>query len=75
MRSALLYYRKHHGALGAWLGRGMETLWQVLRVWKNSGGVDPGRRAKAKEAVALIGLMRQAWQDTRGGLLSPTRPW
>jgi GT2 family glycosyltransferase len=75
MRSALLYYRKHHGPLGAWLGRAMETLGQALRAWKNSGGGDPGRRAKAKEAVALIRLLRQAWQDTRGGLLSPTRPW
>ena len=41
MRSALLYYRKHHGALGAWIAKSTEMLWHGLRAWKNTGGADP----------------------------------
>lgn len=75
MRSALLYYRKHHGAIGAWVAKGTETLWHSLRARKHAGVADPIRQAKAEESKTLMALMRQAWQETQGGLISPTRPW
>ena len=75
MRSALLYYRKHHGVIGAWLAKGTETLWHGLRARKHAGVADPNRQAKAEESKTLMALMRQAWQETQGGLISPPRPW
>jgi len=75
MRSALLYYRKHHGAMGAWLARGTETLWHTLRAWKNAGATDPTQQAKSEESKTLVTLMQQAWRETQGGITSPARPW
>ncbi|MCP5508731.1 MAG: glycosyltransferase family 2 protein [Chlamydiales bacterium] len=69
MRSALLYYRKHHGyfgALGAYL---LERLWYRLREWKN------GRDAKGKQSRKMLALIKCAWQETEGGKVSPPRPW
>ena len=75
MRSALLYYYKHHGARGAWFARKLETMWHALRARRNTGSPDPDRRAKAEESQAIVTLMHQAWQETHGGQLSPARPW
>jgi GT2 family glycosyltransferase len=75
MRSALLYYYKHHGLRGAWLAKKTETLWHVVRAWRNVGSGDAERQAKREESRALIALMQQAWHDTQGGRLSPARPW
>ncbi|MBI3795413.1 MAG: glycosyltransferase family 2 protein [Deltaproteobacteria bacterium] len=75
MRSALLYYYKHHGLWGAWLAQKTETLWYVLRAWRNAGSGKAERQAEQEESHALIALMQQAWQDTHGGRLSPARPW
>ena len=75
MRSALLYYYKHHGSSGAWTAMELETLWHAFRERKNRGSPDPERRAKAEESAAVIELMSRAWQETRGGRVSPPRPW
>lgn len=76
MRSELLYYRKHHGFCGAWMAKQMEALWHLLRAWKNGGGEeDEERRAKREESQAVVTLMKQAWQETQGGRVSPPRPW
>lgn len=75
MRSALLYYRKHHGLMGAWLERLLETSWHKIRAWKNSGTENADSLAKAADSQNLLSLMRQAWQETQGGRLSPPRPW
>jgi GT2 family glycosyltransferase len=75
MRSALLYYRKHHGLSGAWLARKLETLWHGLRASKNSNSGDPERQAKARGSESIVKLMNQAWQETNGGRVSPPRPW
>jgi hypothetical protein len=75
MRSALLYYRKHHGAMGAWLASGTETLWHTLRALKHAGATDAAQQAKAEESKTLVTLMRQAWRETQGGMISPARPW
>jgi GT2 family glycosyltransferase len=67
MRSTLLYYRKHHGAQ-AWLAKILEeTLYRISE--------DVERRDRAKHYEAMIALMDQAWTETRGGRVSPPRPW
>jgi hypothetical protein len=73
MRSALLYYRKHHGRLGAWSLARLEMAWHTLRRLK--AAVRPATRAKAEESRRVAVLMRRAWQEALGGRVSPTRPW
>jgi GT2 family glycosyltransferase len=68
MRSEFLYYRKHHGGL-AWAIKQAESLWHMLRAWKNGSG------DKARESRVLVGLLDQAWKETAGGTVSPARPW
>ena len=70
LRSGLLYYRKHHGRLVAWMVSRMELGWHRLRAWKN--GADEQKRATSENTMRVIA---QAWQDTRGGAESPLRPW
>ena len=68
MRSALLYYRKHHG-WQAWLTKQAESAWHAIRARKNSGST------KAQESLEIVKLMDQAWKDTDGGHISPAQPW
>lgn len=75
MRSALLYYYKHKGAFAAWLARQLETAWHGLRVLRNAHSSAMDRRAKVEESAAIRALIRQAWQETQGGRISPERPW
>ena len=72
MRSALLYYRRHHGATGARLAMRVEMLWHQLRAWKNRRAA---QNAKVIESQTIISLMRQAWRETDCGRVSPARPW
>jgi len=74
MRSTLLYYRKHHGAK-VWLARWLEEGIFSLRFLRNRFSRSPARRERAREAVILLRLLRQAWKETRGGRVSPPRPW
>ncbi|MEO8128595.1 MAG: glycosyltransferase family 2 protein [Bryobacteraceae bacterium] len=74
MRSALLYYRKHHGP-AAWLAKAMETAWHGARAWKNRFNPSAGQRAKAEESQVILQLMKRAWTETQGGRISPARPW
>lgn len=74
MRSTLLYYRKHHGA-EAWLAKMMELALYRLTALRNSFSSEPRRQARARENRNLAGLMQRAWNDTRGGRVSPPRPW
>lgn len=75
MRSALLYHRKHGGRPAAWAAAGAETMWYALRAYRNARSGNADRRRKAAESRRRIALMRQAWSDTAGGLISPARPW
>lgn len=76
MRSALLYYRKHHGRLGASLLAGLEGGWHCLRQLKaHCAQADARRAAKLAESGRLRQLMQRAWQDTAGGTRCPARPW
>ena len=68
MRSALLYYRKHHG-WQAWLAKLEESAWHGLRARKNSD------TAKGGESRDIVRLMERAWKDTNGGRISPAQPW
>lgn len=72
MRSGLLYYRKHHGALTARAVAWLESGWHGLRAWRARR---QGQQRKAHESERVVALMRQAWQETYGGLNSPDRPW
>ena len=73
MRSALLYYRKHHGA-GARIALGLESAWHRLRLWRNRLRSTAGG-ARAEESSLVLGLLRQAWNETKGGRVSPAQPW
>ncbi len=75
MRSALLYYYKHHGVCCAWLARSLETVWHAVRALRHVHSRDPERQAKAEESRAIAILMRKAWQETHGGRVAPERPW
>ncbi len=70
MRSELLYYRKHHGWLGAYAVKSLEIGWHRMRAWKNWR-----QRDKAEESRTIMRLMKQAWKETQGGRVSPSRPW
>ena len=74
MRSTLLYYRKHHG-WQAWLAKWVETTMARITVMRNRLSSDPQRIERGKRYETLIALMNQAWKDTRGGRISPPRPW
>ena len=72
MRSALLYYRKHHGALTTSLVALLEAAWHQLR------GLRArllGNTRKYHESSRIVTLMRRAWLETGCGRVSPPRPW
>ncbi len=69
MRSAFLYYRKHHGN-SAWITKELERNWHRLRAWKNRGA-----SLKREDSTVLVSLLDTAWRETAGGRVSPTRPW
>lgn len=74
MRSALLYYRMYHGwkvHAAKWL----ELTMYAGRVVRNYFSCDPVRQERGRSGGTLMQLMNQAWNDTRGGTISPPRPW
>lgn len=75
MRAGLLYFRKHHGAYGAWSAMLLESWWHRLRAARNVNSNSLERNAKVAASKRLIATMKQAWADTRGGKISPARPW
>lgn len=75
MRSALLYYRKHHGLLAAGASNLLEYGWHGLRLLRNLlRGGEPARD-RIRHARQQLQLLSQAWRDTAGGQISPPRPW
>lgn len=75
MRSQLLYYRKHGRSLRTWLSAQIEITWNRLRAWKNRRHSTPENLLKARDSDEAISLMQQAWNDTKGGKISPPKPW
>jgi GT2 family glycosyltransferase len=72
MRSALLYYRKHHGVLTTSLVALLEAAWHQLR------GLRArllGNTRKYHESSRIVTLMQRAWLETGCGRVSPPRPW
>lgn len=74
MRSTLLYYRKHHGAK-ARFAKWLEILLYSITVARNCLSRGEARKERGRHHRVLIQLMQQAWTDTKGGRLSPPRPW
>jgi len=72
MRSGLLYYRKHHGALGVMGLHWLEWGWHKLRQLKAALS---GHSDKAEDFSIHCQQLEQAWRDTQAGRLSPPRPW
>lgn len=72
MRSGLLYYRKHHGAMGATGMHFLEWGWHKLRQLK---AVLSGKTEKAHDFATHCQQLKQAWVDTKSGQTSPMRPW
>ncbi|MEY4749808.1 MAG: hypothetical protein RIQ60_2022 [Pseudomonadota bacterium] len=72
MRSALLYYRKHHGGLAAWALQALERGWYGLRALKARF---TQRSSLREEFLTHVAQMREAWRETQGGRTSPQRPW
>lgn len=74
MRSQLIYYRKH-SPRSVFLVCMAEYLWHKMRSWRNSLGGSQERKDKAAESETVNELMKRAWKETRGGRVSPPRPW
>jgi GT2 family glycosyltransferase len=74
MRSTLLYYRKHHG-FKVLFAKWLEKTVYLSTVLRNMRSSDPWRQERARHHRVLIRLMDQAWEDTKGGRVSPPRPW
>lgn len=74
MRSAFLYYRKHHGWL-AWMAKEQERTWHRIRAWKNRGAASENQTRKREDSRILVSLVDNAWRETEGGRTSPVRPW
>ena len=74
MRSALLYYRKHHPSMAS-LVMWFETAWHNLRAWRNSRRQGSDTLAKAEESRNIVRLYQRAWNETEGGRVCPARPW
>jgi GT2 family glycosyltransferase len=74
MRSTLLYYRMYHG-WQAHAARWLEVSLYGGRFARNYFSRDPVRQERSRSSRTHIQLMNQAWNDTRGGTVSPPRPW
>lgn len=70
MRAGMLYFRKHHGLLGAWASFALERYWHGLRAYKNRQ-----EKLKYEESRWVVDSIEKAWNDTAGGRVSPPTPW
>jgi GT2 family glycosyltransferase len=75
MRAMLLYFRKHHGRIGARAMRTLEALYYRLRARRNRSSKHPEAAVRVTSNEALLAALHQAWQETKGGRISPPRPW
>jgi GT2 family glycosyltransferase len=75
MRAGFLYFRKHHGKVGAWSSMLLDRWWYWTRAVRNSWSNSAERSAKVADLKSELATLKQAWGDTRGGKISPSRPW
>ncbi len=71
LQSQYLYYRKNHGRSKAFASMAFERAFNRLRLLRNAFASS----GKARESRVMLGLIDQAWAHTRGGRVSPPRPW
>lgn len=74
MRSMLLYYRKHHG-VSAWMALFAEGTWYSMRSLRRRLSLSSRMRDAATYDITQVEILKQAWNDTRGGRFSPEQPW
>jgi GT2 family glycosyltransferase len=74
MRSTLLYYRKHKGAMVI-VARWLEEIWYRLRAWRNRFRSTEDAKREVRNQERLARLMGVAWKETSGGRTSPPQPW
>jgi N-acetylglucosaminyl-diphospho-decaprenol L-rhamnosyltransferase len=72
MRSAMLFYRKHHGLVGALGLMSIEWAWHRLRGLRATLRF---QTAKASDMSVHCSQLQQAWADTHCGTTSPAKPW
>jgi len=75
MRSTLLYYRKHKGALATRMVQMFEVFWYQLREWRNRMRKSPQSSIMARDFARMRKTMQLAWTETKGGRVSPPQPW
>ncbi|WP_208456550.1 glycosyltransferase family 2 protein [Burkholderia sp. BCC1644] len=75
MRSAMLYYRKHHGLPAAWLASRAELGWHALRMVRNARAGAAPRQDKVADSKRQAAMLKRAWRETMGGRVSPPTPW
>jgi GT2 family glycosyltransferase len=71
LQSQYLYYRKNYGWGKAFASMAFESAFNFVRLRRNVAK-DPD---KAEESRVVLGSIRQAWAQTKGGKVSPPRPW
>ena len=54
MRSELLYYRKHHGALGAWSAVLLETWWNRFRALRNARATERALATRQRNVIRSL---------------------
>lgn len=71
LQAQYLYHRKHGAPWTAFLSRTLERLLNQVRASRNA----EKNPAKAEESRVLVDLIDRAWDQTKGGRVSPPRPW
>ncbi len=55
--------------------RALEGAYYRLRAWHNRHSSHPEAAQRATYNATLADSLHQAWQETKGGRISPPRPW
>ncbi|TDT72448.1 hypothetical protein EV215_0254 [Hypnocyclicus thermotrophus] len=70
LQSQYLYYRKNFGLITAYSSKLMELTWNIIRTLKNKNN-----NLKKEESRIIIKMIKKAWENTKGGKISPAFPW
>ena len=71
LQSQYLYYRKNYGICKTLCSKYLEQVWNYIRYKKNI----KKNPKKAEESKVVLELIKKAWIYTKGGEISPERPW
>ncbi len=75
LNSTYLYFRKHHSLRGVWGIMLLELIWHKLRILKNSWKKNFLHQNKVNESQTYLRMVKQAWNETKGGKIAPPPPW